>query len=101
MYAEPPFCGSKKCAPRRRSKTTMISEAVSGGRAMRICTEVHSMVQVKNGTLRRGMPGQRMARMVATKLTAAATVPMPLTIRPRAKKSAAGVRAKVCSVRGE
>jgi cytochrome c553 len=54
----------------------------------------------KKGILRSVMPGARMARMVATKLTAAVMVPTPLTIRPRAQKSVAEVRAKVRSVSG-
>ena len=38
----------------------MTSAAVSGGMASRICTQVQSIVQTKNGTLRSVMPGQRM-----------------------------------------
>ena len=34
------------------------------------------------------------------KLTAAAMLPTPLTISPKAQKSMAGPRAKVCSVSG-
>ena len=78
----------------------MTRAAVKGGMAMRICTAVQSIVQTKNGTLRSAMPGARIARIVAMKLTAAASVPMPLTIRPSAQKSVAGPRANVCSVSG-
>ena len=78
----------------------MTRPAVSGGMAKTISTEVQSIVQTKNGTLRRAMPGARIPRMVAMKLTPAARVPTPLTIRPRAQKSVAGPRAKVRSVSG-
>ena len=57
--------------------------------AKRISTEVQSIVQTKNGTLRTAMPGARNPMIVAMKLTAAAKVPMPLTTRPRAQKSVA------------
>ena len=49
----------------------MMSAAVSGGMASRICTEVHSIVQTKNGIFRNVMPGARMPRIVAMKFTAA------------------------------
>ena len=54
----------------------------------------------EEGDLAQGHAGARMARMVAMKLTAAARVPTPLTIRPRAQKSVAAERAKVRSVSG-
>ena len=63
-------------------------------------TEVQSIVHTKKGTFHRAMPGARIVRMVAMKLTAAARVPTPLTIRPRAQKSVAAERAKVRSVSG-
>ena len=49
----------------------MTRPAVSGGMAKMISTEVQSIVQAKNGILRRVMPGARIARMVAMKLTPA------------------------------
>src|SRR5947199_297001 len=83
---------AKKRGPRLRARRTMTREAVRGGRAKRIRTEVQRIVQTKNGTLRRPIPGQRRPRMVATKFTAAATVPTPLTARPSAHRSVAAVR---------
>ena len=61
----------------------MIREAVKGGMTRTICTEVQSIVQTKNGTLRSDMPGARIARIVATKLMPPVKVPMPLTIKPK------------------
>src|SRR5262249_24668348 len=55
--AEPPFCTSKKCAPRLRASSTIARPAVSGGKATRICTEVQTIVHTKNGTLCSAMPG--------------------------------------------
>ena len=78
----------------------MTSAAVKGGMARTICTEVQSIVQTKNGTLRSVMPGARIARIVAMKLMPAVRVPMPLTIKPSAQKSVAGPRANVRSVSG-
>ncbi len=49
----------------------MTRAAVSGGMASRICTEVQSIVQTKNGILPIVMPGARMPRIVAMKLIAA------------------------------
>jgi hypothetical protein len=63
-------------------------------------TEVQSIVHTKKGTLCRAMPGARIVRMVAMKLTPAARVPTPVTIRPSAQKSVAAERAKVRSVKG-
>ena len=60
--------------------------AVKGGMATRIRTEVHSIVQIKNGTLNSVMPGVRIPRMVAMKLTPPAMVPAPETISPSAHK---------------
>ena len=73
------FCASKKCAPSWRSKSTIASPAVSGGMAKRMSTEVQSIVQTKNGTFHRTIPGARMVRIVAMRLTAAARLPTPLT----------------------
>ena len=64
----------------------MISAAERGGIATRICAEVQSIVQTKNGTFRRDMPGARFPTMVAIKLTPPAIVPTPLTSRPVARK---------------
>ncbi len=46
------------------------------------------------------MPGARIARMVARKLTAAAMLPTPLSSNPSAQNSTAGPRLNVCSVSG-
>ena len=77
-----------------------MSAAVSGGIAKSIWNAVHSIVQTKNGSLRKVMPGARMPRIVAMKFTAPAMVPMPLTISPRAQKSVAAPREKVFAVSG-
>ena len=74
--------------------------AVSGGIATRICTAVHKIVHVKKGIFRSDIPGARMPTIVATKLTPAAMVPMPLTTNPSAQKSVAAERANVLSVSG-
>ena len=50
----------------------MITVAVSGGIASKICTLVHNIVQVKNGIFPSVIPGQRMLIIVATKFTPAA-----------------------------
>ncbi len=41
-----------------------------------------------------------MPRIVARKFTPPETVPTPLTINPKAQRSVAALRAKVCSVNG-
>ena len=78
----------------------MTSAAVSGGMASRICTEVQSMVQTKNGICRSVMPGARMPRIVAMKLTPAVDRADAADDQPHAQKSVAGPRAKVRSVSG-
>src|SRR6476660_2810195 len=99
-YAEPPACGLKNRAPNRRSNSSIASAAVSGGMASRICTLVQNMVQVKNGTLIKVIPGQRMVRIVATKFTPAAMVPTPLTKSPSAQNSTPAPRLNAVEVNG-
>ena len=43
--AEPPACVSKKWAPRKRSKSSMIWAADSGGRASTVMAETTSIIQ--------------------------------------------------------
>ena len=62
--------------------------------ASRICTLVQNIVQVKNGTLLKVMPGQRIVRIVATKFTPAAIVPTPLTNKSKRPKIDARAAAK-------
>ena len=45
MTADPPACVSKKWAPRKRSKSSMIWAADSGGRASTVMAETTSIIQ--------------------------------------------------------
>ena len=73
---------SKKCAPRKRSKSSITCAAVSGGSASRICKHTTSSSQTNIGMRQSVMPGQRMQNTVVTRLAAVAMLPTPLTSRP-------------------
>ncbi len=61
----------------------MIWPAVNTGSAYRISTMAISTSHTKSGISRGVMPGQRMEKMVVTRLMAPATLPKPLTSRAR------------------
>ncbi len=74
---------SKKRAPRKRSASSMICAAVSGGSASRIIPETTRFSQTKSGMRMSVIPLQRMLTVVTMTLMAETMLPMPLTNRAR------------------
>ena len=79
----PCCCGSKKCAPRNRSKSNITCAPVSTGKASNTNMPTVNMSHTKSGMRMNVMPGQRMHKMVAMKLMAVVILPNPLTMIPR------------------
>jgi hypothetical protein len=84
---DPPFSGSKTCAPKRRSAPSANRAAASAGKMSSTRIEVTSTVQTKIGIRNIVMPGARMHRIVVMKLTAPRMVPNPARASPKTHRS--------------
>ncbi|MMZ65073.1 hypothetical protein D1872_274510 [compost metagenome] len=73
----PPFAIVKNCEPNIRSNIMSASATVRTGKANRMMTQVMSTDQVNIGMRIKVMPGARILRIVAIKLTPVISVPIP------------------------
>jgi hypothetical protein len=80
--ASPPFAGSKKCIPTRRSSSSITLAAVRDGRANTTEKEVARMAHTNSGIRLNDIPGARSLKIVTMKLMAPAVVEIPRKISP-------------------
>ena len=83
----PPFAGSNKCEPYRRSASNPRKAAASGGNASNTKIEVRRTFQEKIDIRNMVIPGARIVKIVVMKLTPPKIVPTPLIARPINQRS--------------
>ena len=85
---EPPAVGSKKCVPKRRSASSIISAPVRTGNASRTMKLVRNRFHVRIGIRNMVMPGARSMDTVVITLTAPSVPDVPVRMTEMIHRSA-------------